>query len=168
MPGSSSMRRMRRQARTVLSSREEAPMYTDALPIVDPMLHDVPAWRRILLIEDDPGMRALLAEVLREEGYAVDSVADGARAAEVLFLYDALPDYDLIVSDVRLPGMSGVELASHISEALGPPVLLLSAFATPQLVRAGVAAGAVDVVAKPFDLRQLLATLKRLAPPDLD
>lgn len=142
-------------------------MLTDAIvPIQDTRNAEVPSWSRILLVEDDTNMRELLAEVLRGEGYAVDTVADGKRAAEVLFLYDAITDYDLIVSDVRLPGMDGVELASHVSRAMGPPVLLLSAFATPQLVRAGVDAGAVDVIAKPFDLDQLITMLKRLAPPD--
>lgn len=138
-----------------------------ALPVQEPLLSDIPTFCRVLLVEDDPGMRALLSEVLRGEGYAVDVVADGNRAAAVLFLDDAISDYDLIVSDVRMPGMDGVELASHVSRAMGPPVLLLSAFATPHLVRAGVSAGAVDVIAKPFNLERLVSVVKRLAPPDL-
>ena len=143
-------------------------MFIDAIAQAqDSLVAETPSWCRILLVEDDPSMRALLAEILRGEGYAVDAAADGTRAAERLFVDDALADYDLIVSDVRLPGMGGVELAAHVSRAMGPPVLLMSAFATPQLVQEGVAAGAVDVIAKPFDLNHLITVLRRLAPPDI-
>jgi DNA-binding response OmpR family regulator len=122
--------------------------------------------RRILLVEDDLDMSSLLAERLREEGYAVDAAMDGTCAALILFLArNGLQRYDLVLSDVFLPGVSGLELTAHLGEAFGPPVLLMSAFVTPALAHAAQEAGAIAVIPKPFELERLLTSIRRLVPP---
>ena len=121
-------------------------------------------WSRVLLVEDDGEMRSLLADLLRGEGYVVEVANDGMKAARTLFQGDgALEDFDLIITDQRMPGFDGLSLIKAVHRAFGPPVILLSAFATEELVANGESAGAVAVLPKPFDVRHLLALVHDVA-----
>jgi DNA-binding response OmpR family regulator len=114
---------------------------------------------RILLVEDDSRMRALVRKGLSEHGYVVDVAATGPSALE------ATTDtaFDALVLDVMLPGCSGVEVVRRLrARGNRTPVLMLTARdAVPDIV-AGLDAGADDYLAKPFSFRVLLARLRAL------
>lgn len=113
---------------------------------------------RLLVIEDEPDLLSSLAEALREDGYAVDEAPDGEDG-----LTKALhSDYDAIVLDVMLPGMSGFALLERLRVRKKTPVLMLTARnRTPDRVR-GLDSGADDYLAKPYELPELLARIRAL------
>ena len=113
----------------------------------------------ILVIEDDDTLGALLDLHLRGAGYAVEVVADGALGYQ-----RALgTDFDLVVLDLMLPGMEGVEVCRRLRAAeRRVPILMLTAMGDePDRVR-GLEIGADDYVAKPFSLREVLARVAAL------
>lgn len=118
--------------------------------------------RRLLLVEDDPAMRDLMTEILRDAGYAVDAAENGSRAVIEMFRAAGLDGYDLVVSDVRMPGMDGLELAWLLRDLGGPPIVLVSAFATPELRREALDAGVLELLSKPFDSDRLVALIREL------
>jgi two-component system OmpR family response regulator len=114
---------------------------------------------RVLVIEDDPDLRRVLEQALREEGYAVDAAPDGRTG-----LYEAVTwDYDALILDLMLPGLDGWQvLAALRKEHRALPVLILTARdAVPDRVR-GLDSGADDYMVKPFVLSELLARLRAL------
>ena len=113
---------------------------------------------RLLIVEDEPDLLSSLAEALRDEGYAVDEAADGEDG-----LSKALHcDYDAIVLDVMLPGMSGFAVLDRLRVRKKTPVLMLTARTrTPDRVR-GLDGGADDYLAKPCELPELLARIRAL------
>jgi DNA-binding response OmpR family regulator len=112
---------------------------------------------RILLADDEIPFTRSLQSVLRSEGYAVDVVHDGQTA------YDRAFDdvYDLLLLDVGMPGMNGVELCRRLREdGLAVPVLMLTARdATSDRIR-GLDSGADDYIVKPFEVDELLARIR--------
>jgi CheY-like chemotaxis protein len=114
----------------------------------------------VLVVDDEPTLRTVVAELLRDEGYAVVAVGDGAAALAALA--EAIPD--LVLMDVMMPGMDGYAafraMRAHPAGAAAP-VVLASAAADPRDLPAGVAA----FLRKPFDLDDLLALVARLAGP---
>ena len=113
---------------------------------------------RILVVEDEPDLLSSLAKALREEGYAVDTAADGE---EGLFKAESW-DYDAIVLDVMLPKRDGWAVLKSLRESKKTPVLMLTARdGTKDRVR-GLDTGADDYLVKPFDLMELLARLRAL------
>jgi len=124
---------------------------------------------RLLLIEDDRKLAALLARGLREEGFAVDATGDGEDGA-----FRAIEqDYDAIILDVMLPGLDGFQVLEKMrAKGRRTPVLMLTARATLQDRVRGLNSGADDYLKKPFDFEELLARihalLRRAAPePDV-
>jgi len=113
---------------------------------------------RILVVEDEPDLLKGLAKALREEGYAVDTAADGEDG-----LFKASDtNYDAIVLDIMLPRLNGWEVLKRLRAKKPTPVLMLTARdASADRVR-GLDTGADDYVAKPFDLPELLARLRAL------
>jgi len=114
---------------------------------------------RVLVVEDEPDLRRLLEQALREEGYAVDVAGDGETG-----LYKATVwDYDAVVLDLMLPGMSGWDVLSRLRAAAKPvPVLILTARdGLADRVR-GLDNGADDYLVKPFALAELHARLRAL------
>ena len=113
---------------------------------------------RLLIIEDEPDMLRRLAKVLRAEGYATDTAADGAEGLRKA----RENDYDAILLDAMLPVLDGWELLSQLRKTKKTPVLMLTARdASADRVR-GLDNGADDYVAKPFDLPELLARVRAL------
>jgi two-component system OmpR family response regulator len=111
---------------------------------------------RVLVVEDEPDLREGLAKALREDGYAVDSAADGEDG----FFKAEGTDYDAIVLDLMLPKLDGWELLRRLRRKRKTPVLMLTARdAIRDRVR-GLDAGADDYLVKPFDLDELLARLR--------
>jgi CheY-like chemotaxis protein len=130
-------------------------------------------WRRgplVLLVEDDHEMRQMIAGVLRRDGCYVVECANGDEALEwlgpgVLDGYvERLPA--LVVSDVRLPFFDGLEILEGLSCANQRiPVILITAFPEDEVVERAYALGARNVLAKPFDLRDLRAAVRAVLPP---
>jgi CheY-like chemotaxis protein len=121
---------------------------------------------RILLAEDDLEMRNLLAGLLREEGYEVQDVEDGARLIGLLHSAVHRPlDVDLVISDVLMPGATGLEVLAFLRRSGSKiPFILITAFGNPELHAEAHTLGVSAVFDKPFDLEDLRATVRRLAP----
>ena len=114
---------------------------------------------RVLVVEDEPSVRGLVAEALEAEGYEIRAAADGLEALGVLERWRP----DLIVLDLMMPVMDGWSFRARqlaLGEAAGIPVVVLSA--AYEARRQGEALGAAAVVPKPFDLEALLGTVGRL------
>ena len=113
--------------------------------------------RRLLLVEDDPTLRQALTFNLTREGYEVTSAADGEAALEAA-RSDRL---DLILLDVMLPGMSGIEVLRVLRrEGVSTPIIVLSAKGDEIDRVVGLKVGADDYVAKPFSRPELLARIE--------
>ncbi len=116
----------------------------------------------ILVVEDDPDIRALLVEVLTEAGYEVVCSRSASEGLGLL-ISSTGPAFQLITLDLNLPDMSGIsfleELARHTEAAYKVPVVVVSAN-PPHLIASPQVKG---VIAKPFDLDTLLETIDRAA-----
>jgi DNA-binding response OmpR family regulator len=114
---------------------------------------------RVLVAEDDEALRSVLERGLKENGYVVDAVSDGAAALLHLRSYD----YDVAILDWRMPARTGVEV---VAEARGrgdwTPILMLTARDAPQDRVAGLNTGADDYLVKPFDFSELVARIQAL------
>jgi two-component system chemotaxis sensor kinase CheA len=120
--------------------------------------HQVEKGKRILLVDDSPFFRNLLTPLLSVAGYEVTTVDSGDRA---LGLCEAGQDFDVIISDIEMPGMNGFEFAEAVRSAgrwQNTPMVALSSRATPKDLDRGRAAGFSDYVPK-FDRDALLHTL---------
>lgn len=114
---------------------------------------------RILLVEDDERITKALAEALMDHHYVVDIVHDGQMGWE--FMESA--DYDLIILDLMLPGINGIQLCQKLrQQGKSTPVLMLTAKDTSADKVLGLDVGADDYVIKPFDLQELLARIRAL------
>src|SRR5262249_39844199 len=111
-----------------------------------------------LVVEDEHELLAVLAQALREEGYAVDEAATGSDG---LFKATAW-DYDAILLDLMIPGVSGWDLLATLRKTKSTPVLVLPPRdAVPDRMR-GLNTGADDYVVKPFNLAEVLARVRAL------
>src|SRR5436190_15356404 len=113
---------------------------------------------RILVVEDEPDLLRSMAQALREEGYAVDTAANGEDG---LFNAEST-DYDAVVLDVMMPKMDGWEMLSRLRKKKKTPVLMLTARDQSRDRVRGLDTGADDYVVKPFDLPELFARLRAL------
>jgi two-component system, OmpR family, response regulator QseB len=117
---------------------------------------------RLLLVEDDPQLAAMLKQLLTEEGYVVSIGRDGQDG-----LHQALmQEFDVMVVDRGLPAIEGVDLVARLrARGVGAPILLLTARNTVADRVEGLDAGAQDYLGKPFDVDELLARLRALLRP---
>lgn len=113
---------------------------------------------RILVVEDDQDLLRGLVQAFREEAYAVDSASDGESGLQQSLVFD----YDLVVLDVMLPGINGLELMRELRKRKQTPVLLLTARDTVADRVHGLDEGADDYLIKPFDLAELLARARSI------
>ena len=114
---------------------------------------------RILVVEDEPAAAAVLAKGLREHSYAVDIAADGAAALEQV----GGADYDLVILDVLLPRINGLELCRRLREfGSTVPILMLTARGGLDQRVEGLDAGADDYLSKPYHFPELLARVRAL------
>jgi two-component system OmpR family response regulator len=115
---------------------------------------------RVLIVEDEPKLAALVARALREEGHPADVAANGKDA---LWMAQAAP-YDAIVLDVMLPDVDGFEIVRRLrARQLWTPVLMLTARDAIADRVGGLDAGADDYLTKPFSFEELLARLRAIA-----
>ena len=118
------------------------------------------------MVEDEPAVRRLAATVLAQQGYRVFDAADGAEALEIA----ARPDlpFDLVLTDVVMPGLSGGELVQRLAPLQpGVRVLYMSGYPDDSVVRAGVRDASVAYLQKPFTTRELCRRVRVVldAPP---
>ncbi len=115
---------------------------------------------RILLVEDEKRMAEALCEILRLEHYEVDHYASGLDGLAAM----QTDIYDIVILDVMLPGMSGLEVAkSARSQGVTTPILMLTAKAELDDKVAGLDSGGDDYLTKPFMTKELLARLRALS-----
>jgi two-component system response regulator HydG len=111
---------------------------------------------RVLVVDDDAGVRYTLREILSSEGLAVDEAADGAEA---LARFDAHP---LVVTDLRMPGIDGMELLRRLAaRSPAPRVVVITAHGSERQAVEAMKAGAYDYFRKPFENEELLAVVRR-------
>ena len=114
---------------------------------------------RILVVEDEPVAATVLAKGLREHAYAVDIAADGRAAYEQL----EIAEYDLVVLDVLLPRINGLDLCRRLRAGRSTvPILMLTARGGLDDRVEGLDAGADDYLSKPYDFPELLARVRAL------
>jgi two-component system OmpR family response regulator len=111
---------------------------------------------RILVVDDDAGIRTLVSDYLIDHGYEVDVAADARAMATIS---DQRPP-DLIVLDVMLPGEDGLAICKRIAKAGGPSIIMLSAMGEEADRVVGLELGADDYLAKPCNPRELLARVR--------
>jgi two-component system response regulator AtoC len=113
---------------------------------------------RVLIVDDEEQMRELLAKVLEKNGYQVTTAGDGGQA---LTLLEKEP-MDLVVTDVRMPGLDGMEALKAIKE-LNPEivVIIMTAFGSIDQAVQAVKEGAYDYINKPFKIDEMLLTIKK-------
>jgi DNA-binding response OmpR family regulator len=112
---------------------------------------------QILVIEDEPGIVDFLERGLRAQGFDVISAMDGVTGAAAAVNHDV----DLVVLDLMLPGRSGLDVLSAVQDARpGLPIIVLTALGEVEHRVAGLDAGAVDYLTKPFSLTELAARIR--------
>ncbi|HET8591759.1 MAG TPA: MtrAB system response regulator MtrA [Nakamurella sp.] len=111
---------------------------------------------RILVVDDDPALAEMLTIVLRGEGFEAAVVRDGSRAMEAF--HDVRPD--LVLLDLMLPGMSGLDVCKQIRGESGVPIIMLTAKTDTVDVVLGLESGADDYVMKPFKPKELTARIR--------
>ena len=126
-------------------------MYGDSLPM------------QVLVADDEPSIRFVLREALEAEGHEVFDVEDGQSAADAL----AEGDYDLAILDVRMPGMSGLELQRRlVDQEIRIPTLILTAHAEVSMAVEALKAGAFDFIEKPYSPQALLDSVQQALARD--
>jgi len=113
---------------------------------------------RILVVDDDPEIVSFLKRGLTFEGYSVETAGDGAEA--LAKIREREPD--LVILDVMMPGINGIEVARRLRQASAIPILMLTAKGTVADRVAGLDSGADDYLVKPFAFDELLARMRSL------
>jgi DNA-binding NtrC family response regulator len=114
--------------------------------------------RSLLVVDDDTAMREMLASLFREKGYPVEEAASADEALERA----REAEFDAVLSDVRMPGRSGVELVGELRRFRPDvPVVLMTAFGSVDSAVDAMRAGAFDYITKPFEPQAVLLTLER-------
>jgi two-component system response regulator MtrA len=111
---------------------------------------------RVLVVDDDPALAEMLGIVLRSEGFLPSFVADGERALAAF--REARPD--IVLLDLMLPGMSGIDVCRAIRIESGVPIVMLTAKSDTVDVVLGLESGADDYVVKPFKPKELVARVR--------
>ncbi|MFO0723457.1 MAG: sigma-54 dependent transcriptional regulator [Myxococcota bacterium] len=113
---------------------------------------------RILLVEDDAALSSWVVETLQKRGFLVQAVAGGDAARGAL----EADDFDVVVTDLNLPGRGGLDLAQHVAaNRPDTPVIVITAFGSLETAIAAIRAGAYDFLTKPFDIDALGLALQR-------
>lgn len=112
---------------------------------------------RILIVDDEQNVRQLIAKVLEKEGYEILTACNGEEGLEVF----QKNNIDLIISDIKMPKMNGIEFLHKVKEQEpGVGFILITAFATMETAIDAIKSGAQDYVTKPFDIKEILNAVK--------
>ncbi len=111
---------------------------------------------KILIIDDEKSIRNTLREILEYEKYTVEDAADGPTAIELT----NNNTYDVILCDIKMPGMDGMEVLDHLLTGYDTPVIMISGHGNIDTAVEAIKKGAFDYIAKPLDLNRLLITIR--------
>ena len=115
----------------------------------------------ILIVEDDEAMREFLAQAISRSGYYVEAVPDGTEALRRV----EEGNFDLLLTDIRMPGLDGVELARMARRRVpGLGVLLVTAYVQDALGATDLDGSRIDVLSKPFNLNELIDRVETILP----
>jgi len=113
--------------------------------------------KRILIIDDEVDFAESLADILKEKGFfplTSNSPHDALQKVRAA-------DFDLVLLDIKMPGMNGVELLKHIRTVKGTvPIIMLTAFAVEELLQEARTAGVAGILNKPVDIRELMILIE--------
>jgi two-component system response regulator PilR (NtrC family) len=111
----------------------------------------------ILIIDDEPSMREFLKILLSKDGHTVEMASDGPSALKLA----ESQSFDLAISDIRMPGMSGLDLLAELKRINGDlPVIMITAFASPEDAVTAMKNGAFDYITKPFKVEEIKRVIK--------
>ena len=110
----------------------------------------------ILVIDDERSIRNTLGDILDNEGYKTDDAENGIEGLKLV----NSKKYDVILLDIKMPGMDGLEVLDHIMKITDTPVVMISGHGTIETAVEAIKKGAYDYIAKPLDLNRLLITLR--------
>jgi two-component system, chemotaxis family, chemotaxis protein CheY len=119
--------------------------------------------KKILVVDDSQTVRQQVETVLSAAGFQVLSAADGMAGSEVI---DATPDLNLVICDVNMPRMSGLEMVALVkskAQHAALPIVMLTTESQPGMIQQAKAAGAKGWIVKPFDPKALVMTAQKLA-----
>lgn len=119
-------------------------------------VHDGSKQTLIMIVDDDAALGEMLSIVLNSSGFETVTCQDGLRAVE---MFPTLHP-DLVLLDIMLPGLDGVQVAHRIRQTANTPIIMLTAKSDTTDVVKGLEAGADDYVAKPFEVVELMARIK--------
>jgi len=115
--------------------------------------------KNILVTEDDPKMRTGLVEILKDEGYDVDSAENGQKGLEKI----KEKDYDIVLTDLIMPVMGGMELLRNIKNIKpGTSVMIITAFGTIENAVEAIKLGASEYITKPFKIDEVQSKIKKV------
>lgn len=119
---------------------------------------------RILLVDDDDDLRMALSMLLKKQGFTVTEALNGKEAQTLI----TSSDYDLVLTDIRMPVMNGIELLNFVKNSKPMPVVLMTGFSEIMEAQDAFEIGADDFLAKPFSKEDLMATLRTVLklPPE--
>ncbi|MCA9773131.1 MAG: response regulator [Myxococcales bacterium] len=120
--------------------------------------------KKILAVDDSASMRQMVAFTLKSAGYDVVEAVDGVDGLEKI---TAAPDIDMVVTDLNMPNMDGIEMIRQIRaipEQKFKPIIMLSTESNGAKKQAGKSVGATGWIVKPFNPDQLLAVVKKVLP----
>jgi two-component system, NtrC family, response regulator HydG len=113
--------------------------------------------KRVLVVDDETNMRTTLADILGDEGCVIDTAVDGLNAVEMC----EKEDYDVVLLDVRMPGIDGVETFRRIRRhSKSVRVVMMSAYSRDDLKRTALDEGAVAFLSKPLDIENVVGLIK--------
>ncbi len=117
---------------------------------------------RVLIADDDAALRGTLRDLLTDEGYEAAEAADGEEVLAALAATSS-DRPDLVIMDIRMPGKSGLDVLRELRPSLGPqlPVLVMTGYGSSNVAIEAIQHGAYDYITKPFDLDDILATVRR-------
>lgn len=116
----------------------------------------------VLIIDDNMDLASNLQEILQDEGVRVEIAQDGYEALDKL----APGGFDLVITDIRMPGMNGVEVLKAVHERWPRlPVIVMTAYSADAILEEAYTAGALDVLSKPVDIEHVIGLVERVSGP---
>jgi DNA-binding NtrC family response regulator len=123
----------------------------------------MPTEPTVLIIDDNMEMATNLQEILEDEGVRVDVAQDGFQALSKL----DEAGFDLVITDIRMPGMSGIDVLKTVHERWPRlPVIVMTAYSADATLDEAYTAGALDVLAKPVDIDHVIGLVERITEPN--
>jgi len=123
------------------------------------------AKQKILMVDDQPGIRILLNEIFEKEGYQTFQAANGVNALQIV--KEEVPD--LVILDMKIPEMDGLEILKRIKrDDPKIPVIIMTAYGELSVIQEAISLGAFTHFAKPFDIDEVIATVKQALPIEMN